>query len=251
MPIIERGKPPAIWVVRVMLVIVAISIVTQLVGDAIAPDLVNRAPEWLVILNPRSRNLVLATTQLSAVTFYGLAFTRLVLTDPIYYLLGYWYGDKALAWTKRRSRTYGPLVDDGAEFFRKAAYPIIFFVPNNVVCLLTGATGMRVPVFVALNVAGTITRLVLIRSFGSAFQGQIGSLLDLIREYRIPLLILAGLSVLWTVFWEFRGNNSELQGLRDLTADGDGSDRGSTDGDRADGGVADSGGSADAEGSAQ
>jgi hypothetical protein len=125
-----------------------------------------------------------------------------------------------------------------------------------VVCLLTGATGMRVPVFVALNVAGTITRLVLIRSFGSAFEGQIGSLLDLIREYRIPLLVLAGLSVLWTVFWEFRGNNSELQGLRDLTADGDSSDRdrthgGSTDGDRTDGEVADSGGGADAEGSAQ
>lgn len=225
---IDRDKPPPRWVVQVMLAIVAVSIATQLFGDAIAADFVERSPAGLIALNPRNRNLLLATNQLDALTFYSVAFARLVATDPIYYFLGYWYGDKALAWVKRRSRTYGPLVDDGQDWFRRLAYPIIFFAPNNIVCLLSGATGMGAAVFLVLNITGTITRLVIVRMVGEAFSEPIDWVLSLIAEYRTPLLILSGLAVAWTIFGEFRGDNSEVRGLAELTSE-DGADAGPSD----------------------
>ncbi len=93
---------------------------------------------------------------------------------------------------------------------------LVFAAPNNIICILAGATGMRARWFFTLNIAGTLVRLILIKRFGAVFEGPIDQILDLIARYRIPLLILSALGVAWTIFGEFRGDNSELKVLHEL-----------------------------------
>ena len=216
---LERGNPPSKWIVRTVISLVVISQVSALLGDLFLAGIVDRQPALLIALNPRNRNLALATNQLSAVTYYSIGFARLIASDPLYYLLGYWFGERAIAWTERRSRTYGPLIRDGERFFRRASYPLIFIAPNNIICALSAATGVRLVTFIGLNLSGTVVRLVLVRRLGAIFSSPLNAIVNFIADYRIPLLVLSAIGVAWTVFGEFRGNNSELQSLRALEGD--------------------------------
>src|SRR5918994_759686 len=138
-------------------------VVLGYVGDASAATLVDRHPAWLIALNARNRNLALATNYLDAWTYYGIGTVRLLISDPLFFLLGYWYGDAAVAWMERRTKTWGQLLRQGERWFGKAAYPLIFVAPNNPICLFAGAAGMPLRAFFAVNLAGTLTRLYLIR----------------------------------------------------------------------------------------
>lgn len=216
---LERGKPPHKNVVRVIVALVIVSQGSALIGDLALANFVDTRPGWLIALNPRNRNLALATNQLEAFPYYTIGFLRLIASDPLYYLLGFWYGERALSWVARRSRTYGPFVKEGENFFRKAAYPLIFAAPNNIVCALSAATGVRLRTFILLNLSGTVARLILIRQLGEVFQSPLESIVDFIARYRTPVLIISALAVAWTIFGEFRGDNSELKSLTNLAAD--------------------------------
>ena len=199
-----------------MVALVIVSQVAALLGDLVLAGIVDRNPALLIALNPRNRNLALATNQLSAVTYYLVGFGRLVASDPLYYLLGYWFGDRAISWTERRSRTYGPFIRDGERLFRQASYPLIFLAPNSIICALAAATGVRIRAFIALNISGTVARLIVVRYLGEVFSSPIERVLGFIAQYRVPLLILSAIGVAWTIFGEFRGDNSELNNLRHL-----------------------------------
>lgn len=217
--LLQRGKPPARPIVIGAVAIALASLVAGWIGQALAPDLVNSRPLLAMALNPRNAILVLVTNQLDAVPYYVVGFCRLVFSDPVNYLLGFWFGDRILAWIKKRSRTYGPFVDSGSEGFRKYSGILIFAMPNNIICALAGASGVKVRTFAALNISGTLVRLFVVRQFGGAFESPIQRVLDFIAQYRLPLLAVSVLAVLWTVFGEFRGDNSEIANLRDLTTD--------------------------------
>ena len=62
------------------------------------------------------------------------------------------------------------------------------------------------------------------RRIGAAFSSPIQSIIDFIARYRVPLLVLSAIAVAWTIFGEFRGNDSELKTLRSLGEDGEDSD---------------------------
>lgn len=218
----ERGVPPARPIVVVCIAISIVSMVSGWLGDLLLAQLVDKNPVALIALNPRNRNLILATNELDAATFYLVGFFRLVFSDPVNFLLGFWFGDRAISWTERRSRTYGPLIRDGEEWFRKLSYPLIFLAPNNIICALAGATGVRAGVFAFLNITGTLFRLVMIRLVGETLESPIGSVVDFIARYRTPILIISALGVAWTVFGEFRGDNTELGSLRHLADDEEG-----------------------------
>jgi membrane protein DedA with SNARE-associated domain len=211
--LVERAKPPRKWIVRVIIGLVIVSQGAALLGDLFLAGIVDREPALLIALNPRNRNLALATNQLSASVYYTVGFIRLVISDPLYFLLGYWYGERAIAWTERRSRTYGPLIRDGERLFRRASYPLIFLAPNNIICAMSAATGVRLSHFVALNLSGTVARLVLVRQLGEIFSAPIAAIVDFIARYRGPLLILSAIGVAWTVFGEFRKKDTELDTL--------------------------------------
>jgi hypothetical protein len=104
-----RRRPSRRAVTLVSVPLVAM-VVMGYVGDASAPTLVDTHPAWLIALNARSRNLALATNYLDAWTYYGIGFVRLVAGDPLFFLLGYWYGNAAVTWMERRTRTWGQML---------------------------------------------------------------------------------------------------------------------------------------------
>ena len=135
-------------------------------------------------MNARNRNLILVTNQLDAFSYYTVGTLRLLLSDPLFFLIGYWYGDAALDWMERRTKSYGQMLRQWEGWFGNAAYPLVFLAPNNFICLFAGAAGMSVAGFFATNIAGTVVRLYLIRRLGEAFEAPIDDVLGFIA--RVP-----------------------------------------------------------------
>lgn len=198
---------------------IIVLIVASNVGDALATTLATTHPLTLVALNSRSRNLVLVTNQLDALSYYGVATLRLLLSDPLFFLLGYWYGESAVSWMEARTRTFGGTMRQLERWFGRGGAVLVFIAPNNIVCLLAGAAGMRVTTFFAANLAGTVLRLYLIRRVGEAFDAPIQDLLAFLSDYRIPLLVVSVLLVAGTSLWEVRRGEGELEAVLHLDDD--------------------------------
>jgi membrane protein DedA with SNARE-associated domain len=186
------------------------------IGDALAPSLVDRHPLLLIAMNARSRNLALTTNLLDPLPYYAVGFFRLLLSDPLFYLLGYFYGDAAVKWVERNTRTLGGQLRWVEKKFGRWGVPLVFAFPNNWICLFAGAARMRPAVFLAANISGTILRLWIIRVLGKTFEGPIDWILEFIAEYRLPLLALSIGAVAFTFFSERRSGKGELAGLTHL-----------------------------------
>jgi membrane protein DedA with SNARE-associated domain len=208
----SRRRPSRRALTAIVVPLVAL-VVLGYVGDASAATLVDRHPAWLIALNARNRNLALATNYLDAWTYYGIGTARLLISDPLFFLLGYWYGDAAVAWMERRTKTWGQLLRQGEHWFGKAAYPLIFVAPNNPICLFAGAAGMPLRAFFAVNLAGTLTRLYLIRLFGDAFEAPIDDFVGWIGDNRLPLLALSVALVVLSIALEARRGETEVESL--------------------------------------
>jgi membrane protein DedA with SNARE-associated domain len=209
--------PPSRWVLAAIVVPLIGLVIAAQVGDALAPTLVDTHPLVLIVLNARNRNLILVVNQIEPVwLFFVVGGLRLLVSDPLFYLLGWFYGDAAVRWLERRSVTARRYARDFERFFHKASYPLVFLAPNNPICLLAGSSGMRPAVFFALNISGTIARLWLILVLGETFEKPIDWVLDFIKEYRWYLLAVTVSIVAFTAWRESKTGSSELQQLRDL-----------------------------------
>jgi membrane protein DedA with SNARE-associated domain len=215
-PLAPARRRPSRRAVTLVSVPLVAMVVAGYVGDALAPSLVDTHPALLIALNARSRNLALVTNYLDAWTYYGIGTIRLLLSDPLFFVLGYWYGDAAVAWMERRTHTWGHMLRQAEGWFSKAAYPIVFVAPNNFICLFAGAAGMPLRAFFAVNLAGTLFRLWLVRRFGEAFDGPIDDIVGWIGEYRVPLLILSVGLVILSIALEAKRGETEVTSLAHL-----------------------------------
>ena len=200
--------------------IVALIVMNNL-GNALAPELVDKHPLALLMLNSQNRNLILTTNQLDAWSYYLVGSIRLLVADPLFFLIGYWYGDTALKWMEQRTKTFGQSLRQAEGWFTKAAYPLIFIAPNNPICLFAGAAGMSVTGFFLVNISGTLVRLYLIRRLGETFEEPIDDVLGFIGDYRTPLLVASiGLAVVFTLT-ELRKGGQGLEELEEMVEDAD------------------------------
>lgn len=211
---------------------IVVLIIASNVGDALTTTLATTHPLLLVALNSRNRVLVLVTNELDALSYYGVATLRLMVSDPLFFLLGRWYGEAAVTWMEKRTRTFGGTMRRAESWFGKAAYPLVLIAPNNFICLFAGAAGMSVAGFLATNLAGTLLRLYLIRRVGETFEAPIGDVLEFLRDYRIPLLVLSVVLVVATSLLELRKGDSEIDAVlrldEDLDVDGESGGSGPT-----------------------
>jgi len=214
---VERARPTPtrvqLWLIVGPLIVLFVG---AQIGDAFAPTLVTENPLLLIVLNSRNRNLILAVNQIDPVVFFVVATLRLLASDPLFYLLGYFYGDAAVHWMERRSSTIGRGIRSFEQYFKTASYPLVAIAPNNLICLLAGSSGMSPPVFFALNLGGTIVRVLLIIWLGEQFEAPIDWLLDFIKEYRWYLMAVTVTIVAVTAYREFRQGTSEISGLTHL-----------------------------------
>lgn len=199
-------------------------LVTPLIGMIIAnyaagilwAELVNSNPALLITLSSQNRYLVMTSNNLDAATYFGIGFLRLMAPDPLLYLLGFWYGERAIRWMEGRTPTVGTGLRQLEGLFGRWGYPLVVIMPNNPVCLLAGAARMRPAVFAALNVVGTAGRLVLIRILGEAFQQPIDTFLEWVAQYRIPIILVSTAAVGFFAWNEWRRGDSQIERLLEL-----------------------------------
>jgi membrane protein DedA with SNARE-associated domain len=221
-----RPRPSRTQLTLVAIPIIGLIILSN-VGDALAPDLVNSHPLRLLVMNARNRNLILVTNNLDAPSYYIVGTLRLLLADPLFFLLGHWYGDTAIRWMEGRTKTFGNTLRQMEGWFAKAAYPVVFIAPNQYICLFAGAAGMSVTGFFIANLSGTIVRLYLIRRLGETFEAPIDDLLEWIRDYRTPLLVISIALFAVVMINELRRETTGLEELAEAAeheAEDDGAD---------------------------
>jgi membrane protein DedA with SNARE-associated domain len=209
------GRPSRSRVALVVAPIIGL-IAAAYIGDALTTSWADTHPLPLVLLNARSRILVLTTNQLDAVTYYLAAGLRLLSSDPLFYLLGRWYGDAMIVWVEKRSKTFGEQIRLYERAFAKAAYPLVFIMPNPYICLFAGASGMRIAPFFTLNIAGTLARLYLIRRLGEAFNEPIQAVLRFFARYRLPLFVISVALVVFIIWNDRRHGKDEIGSMLDL-----------------------------------
>jgi len=183
----ERRRIPLPWLITPIVVMG----LTGWIADILGPKLVTEHPLLQMFLNPRNRYMLLAAPQVDLVPFFVVGFVRLLLTDPIGYVLGRQYGDAALQWAGEKMGDEGRFIRRVERFFGKAAPVIIVLAPNLYMCILAGASGMRVRVFATLNIVGTIGRLVVFRAAGEAFRDPLLDVVDWIGRNQKWLIVLS------------------------------------------------------------
>lgn len=223
----ERPKPSRRVLYLLLTPIIALTIAGTL-GDWFAAAIINEHPLLQMFINPRSRYLALASNQIDTVPFYVVGFVRLVLTDPIFYLLGWFYGDNALRWIQKRLGEDGALVERFERFFTKAAYPIVLFAPNGYICAMAGMTGMRPPVFMVLNVVGTVTRLIVIRQTAAALESPLQSVLDFIERYQWWIVGFSIALGVWQLTGKWRKGEREIEPLSEMAEELESDESGTT-----------------------
>jgi membrane protein DedA with SNARE-associated domain len=204
------------WQVTLLVGPIIALVIANYLGNASAPKLVNENPELLIALSALNRNLILVVNQISPVAYYTIGFVRLLLPDVFFFLLGWYYSDRAIIWMERRTANVGRYMRQLEGLFGRYGYVLVLIIPNNPVCLLAGAARMRPRTFWALNIIGTIGRLVLLAWLGDIFSGPIDAVLGFIRRYQPYLLAISIASVAFTVWRESRTGSTEIQQLLEL-----------------------------------
>jgi len=181
------GRLPTAGQLAWFAVPLAVLTIAGWVGDALAPSLLNDTPLLLIALIPRLRYLVLTAPLVDPVPWATVAMVRLLVADPIFYVFGARYGDASIRWLEHKAGAGAGPVLFFERLFKKAAGPMVAIAPNQIICLLAGATGMATARFLGLNLFGTVARLGLILFATGFVEGTILEINDWIGEHRLVL----------------------------------------------------------------
>jgi len=198
----ESRRIPLPW----LLAPVVVLSIAGLVTDVLGPKLINDHPLVQMFFNPRNRYLLLAAPKIDVVPYFVVGFVRLVLTDPIAYVIGWQYGDAAARWIEKQMGDTTGIVRWIERTFGKVAPLVILIAPSFNWCVLAGAARMRPRLFITLNVVGTVGRLVLFRIAADAWRDELESVLDFIQRYQWPLVGVSLAAVVLTLM--FRGGSA-------------------------------------------
>jgi membrane protein DedA with SNARE-associated domain len=200
------------------LILVPIVVLTALayVGDIFWAGLVERHPLWLIMLNTRKRYLAAVVPHTDPLSFYLVGTFRQVMSDPLFYLLGRWYGDAGVRWLERKLGEGGSMVRWLERGYAKAAWPMVAVFPNALICMLAGASGMSVWLFFLLNVGGTLASMVVLRAFGDVFESPIRSVTHFVDRYRWQLIAVSAVLVVISIVTNRKQGTSELESVGKL-----------------------------------
>lgn len=206
-PVLSRRK--LVLIVGPIVVLAVVGTVTT----ALTPALAAHHPLLLIILEARNRNLILAR-RVDFLPFLLVASFRRMLTDPLYYLLGMFYGDRAVRWLEVKAGlgSYARLME---RLFKKASYPAVFLFPGAIVCALAGVVGMPFATFMALNVAGTLAAVIALKLFGDIVAAPVDAVVGFFDRHLVATTAISIVLVLLSI-WAGRVQGKAELSLKDL-----------------------------------
>src|ERR1700712_3961705 len=100
-------------------------LVSNTIGSYTGVLLAKHHPVLLLMLDTRNRHLVLAVAAgISPTAFFIIGFVRLILPDPLFYLLGRDYGDQGMSWFERQTSGRTGYLGWVKRGFARAAAPL-------------------------------------------------------------------------------------------------------------------------------
>jgi membrane protein DedA with SNARE-associated domain len=145
---------------------------------AFTPILVRDAPLGLLLLESRNRYLLAVAGRVAFWPFVVVGVLRRLASDPFYYLLGRWYGDRAVRWVEETTGGASKWTGHGRRWFARLADLAVFAFPGALVCALAGASGMRPRRFLTLNLLGSVAIVLLLRRLAAVWAEPIAAIVD-------------------------------------------------------------------------
>lgn len=195
------------------------TVVMGWIGNALWATLIDSHPLVLIGLNATPKYLILTTNELDWWSYYAVGAVRSVMTKPFMWLLGAWYGERALGWAASRSNLAATVIRWLQARFGKLGWFVVPFVSSNPVCLLAGSTGMALLPFVLLASLGTLSRLYLYRAFGSTFSGPLDDFTTLVTNNRVLIVVLSVAAVVGIALTQRKRGRGGIDDLTDLSRD--------------------------------
>jgi membrane protein DedA with SNARE-associated domain len=177
---------------RGMLVAAGLLYATGTLGSNIAFAWMKHRPEAVLALSSRNRNLLGSVPFVNPLAYALIGFSRVVLVAIVLYLVGRWYGPKALGWVENQIGELPAVYRWAQAGLDRAGWLLVLLMPgSNLVCLLAGHRRMALRRFVPMLVAGTVLKLVTLWIGGRIFDDQIRAFFDFIDGYQWWLVAAA------------------------------------------------------------
>jgi len=155
------------------------------IGSNIGPALVDNHPSLVLALSSRNRNLFGSVPYIDVIPYAAIGFVRILIAGIALYLVGRWYGEKALGWVEGNLGELPAIYHWTEKAVNKGGWVALVLMPgSNVVCLLLGHKRMDAKRFVPLLSIGIVIKLIVLRLGGDQFEDQIRSFLSAIEQYQ-------------------------------------------------------------------
>ena len=205
--------------IAVLAVPMLVLTVSLYVGNALAPTLAHDAPVLLLVLSPRLRWLFLVSARVDTLWFFLIPLVRATAVLAVYFLLGRWYGDRALRWLESRAGNAMRPVLWIERNFHRARVPITFLIPGNMTAMLAGADGMPPLLFFTVALASIELRVWAVRALANAFRGTLLQVLDWVGDNQLWLTMASVTGVIAWVLWSNRHGMTQGETVEELIDD--------------------------------
>jgi uncharacterized membrane protein YdjX (TVP38/TMEM64 family) len=155
------------------------------IGSNIGPALVDNHPSLVLALSSRNRNLFGSVPYIDVVPYAAIGFVRILIAGIALFLVGRWYGAKALGWVEGNLGELPAIYRWSEKAVDKAGSIALVLMPgSNIVCLLLGHKRMSAKRFIPLLCIGIAIKLTVLRLGGDQFKDQIRSFLSATDKYQ-------------------------------------------------------------------
>ncbi len=170
---------------KAVLTLTTLLFVIGTIGSNIGPALVDERPRLVLMLSSRNRNLFGSVPYIDLFSYSIIGFTRVLIAGIALYLVGRWYGTKALGWVEGNMGELPAIYKWTERLVDKAGPVILVLMPgSNIVCLLVGHRRMPPKKFVPLLIVGVVLKLIVLWRGGKLFEEQIRDFLSYIERYQ-------------------------------------------------------------------
>ena len=168
------------------------------IGSNIGPALVDENPTLVISLSSRNRNPFGSVPFIDPLAYSLIGFVRVLIAGIALYLVGRWYGARALSWVEGNMGELPAIYKWTERAVDRFGWLALVAMPgSNIVCLLVGHRRMRPTPFVVLISIGIVIKLIVLWVGGKIFEDQIRSFLEAIERYQWWVVIaLFGISFL-------------------------------------------------------
>ena len=186
-----RGKSPRDGLRDAWPIVAVVGLlVLDYVARVSAPSLVPDDPGLLLTISARPEYQILAAPFLAVVPFVAIALVRKAAGDGLYFAAGRTAGERVIEWLERGNRE---TVTTVRQFVQRLIRPALIVLPGSVVCTLAGTTSIGIGWFAALDLVGSVLRLIAFRLLADRFGHTIREFVTWMSDHQLE--VTAGLVI--------------------------------------------------------